>query len=72
MKTVSFKVPDRVLKRARRAAGIHQTSLQAAFRAWLEEYGSSAGRVKDVDALMRRLRHVRSGGPFTRDETNER
>jgi hypothetical protein len=25
-----------------------------------------------VDALMRRLRHVRSDGPYTRDEMNER
>ena len=25
-----------------------------------------------VDALMRRLKHVRSSGPYTRDEMNER
>jgi len=25
-----------------------------------------------VDALMRRLRHVRSSGPYTREEMNER
>jgi hypothetical protein len=49
----------------------HKT-LNAAFREWLEQYAAQAGGGAAVDALMRRLRHVRSAGPYTRDEMNER
>jgi hypothetical protein len=34
-------------------------------------YAAQAGGGAAVDALMRRLRHVRSSGPYTRDEMNE-
>jgi hypothetical protein len=46
--------------------------LNVAFREWLEQYAAQAGAGAAVDALMRRLKHVRSAGPYTRDEMNER
>jgi hypothetical protein len=46
--------------------------LNAAFREWLEQYAAQAGDGAAVEALMRRLKHVRSAGPYTRDEMNER
>jgi hypothetical protein len=49
----------------------HKT-LNAAFREWLEQYAAKPGGGAAVDALMRRLKHVRSAGPYTRDEMNER
>jgi len=42
------------------------------FREWLREIASRNGDVKEFDALMERLKHVQSGGPYTRDEMNER
>ena len=39
---------------------------------YLEQYAGQAGGGAAVDALMRRLRHVRSSGPYTREEMNER
>jgi len=47
-------------------------SLFSRFESKLEQYAGKAGGGAAVDALMRRLKHVRSGGTFTRDEMNER
>ena len=47
------------------------TTLNAAFREWLEQYASQAA-AKAVDTLMHRLRRVRSSGPYSRDEMNRR
>ncbi len=61
-----------LIEQARLVARAQHKTLNAAFREWLEQYASQAGGVAAVDALMRRLRHVRSSGPYSRDEMNER
>jgi hypothetical protein len=38
----------------------------------LEQYASGAGSAKEVDALMKRLQHVKASRTFTRDEMNAR
>jgi len=40
-------------------------------RAWLERYVKSEDGT-DLNALMKRLAYVKAGGPFTREELNER
>ena len=72
MKNISFSADENLIKQARLVARGRHTTLNAAFRGWLEQYASQAGGSVSVDALMRRLRHVRSAGPYTRDEMNER
>jgi hypothetical protein len=72
MKTIIFSADESLIARARLAARARHTTLNAAFREWLELYAAQAGGGTAFDALMRRLRHVRSGGPCTRDEMNER
>ena len=72
MKNVTLSADENLIEQARLVAQARHTTLNAAFRDWLEKYASQSGGGAAVDALMRRLRHVRSSGPYTRDEMNER
>jgi len=63
---------DELIERARLIARSQHTTLNAAFREWLQTYTAQSGNAQEYRALMRRLRHIRSGGPYTRDEMNER
>jgi hypothetical protein len=70
MKNISLSADESSIKRARRVARARNTTLNAAFREWLEQYAAQEAGAKAVDALMHRLRRVRSSGPYSRDEMN--
>jgi hypothetical protein len=72
VKNVTLSADENLIEQARLVARARHKTLNAAFREWLEQYAAQAGGGAAVDALMRRLRHVRSSGPYTRDEMNER
>ena len=72
MKNVTLSADEDLIEQARLLARARHTTLNAVFREWLAEYTASPGAAQDLDALMDRLRHVRSGGHFTRDQMNER
>jgi hypothetical protein len=72
MRNITLSAEENLIEQARLVAQTRHTTLNAAFRDWLEQYAAQAGGGAAVDALMRRLRHVRSSGPYTRDEMNER
>jgi len=72
MKNVTLSADEGLIEQARLVARSQHKTLNAAFREWLEQYAAQAGGGAAVDALMRRLRHVRSTGSYTRDEMNER
>jgi hypothetical protein len=72
MKNVTLSADENLIEQARLVARSQHRTLNAAFREWLEQYAAHPGGGAAVDALLRRLRHVRSAGPFTRDEMNER
>jgi hypothetical protein len=72
MKRITFTADEGLIERARSVARAQNTSLGAAFRDWLRQYVEQDGRVTDLNTLMNRLKHVRAGGPFTRDQMNER
>lgn len=72
MKNVTLSADEQLIEQARLVARSQHRTLNAAFREWLEQYAAQAGGGAAVDALMRRLKHVRSSGPYTRDEMNER
>jgi hypothetical protein len=46
--------------------------LAAAFREPVRDFAAQASAGAAVESIMSRLRHVRSAGPSTRDEMNER
>ncbi|MGD0759421.1 MAG: hypothetical protein ABR921_10980 [Candidatus Sulfotelmatobacter sp.] len=72
MKNITLSAEAALIEQARLVAQAQHKTLNAAFREWLEHYAAQSGGGAAVDALMRRLRHVRSAGPYTRDEMNER
>jgi hypothetical protein len=69
---ITFKAEQSLIERARLAGKSRQTTLSAAFREWLEMYTAQARSGVAMEELMRRLRHVGSSGPYTRDEMHER
>jgi hypothetical protein len=72
MKNVTLSAEESLIEQARHVARSQHKTLNAAFREWLEQYAAQAGNALEFDALMKRLRHVRAGRRFTRDEMNER
>lgn len=72
MKNITLSADEDLIERARLIAQTQRTTLNAAFREWLEEFTASAGDAQSFDSLMKRLRHVNAGKRFTRDEINER
>jgi len=73
MKNITLSADESLIERARAVAQSERTTLNAAFRQWLEQYAARAGRGAAFRSLMQRLKHVDSGGRhFTRDEMNER
>ena len=72
MTKIAFRARQSLLQRARLVARARHTTLNAAFREWLEQHATHAGGGAAVDALMCRLRQVRASGAYTRDEMNER
>ena len=72
VKNITLSAEEHLIEQARLVAQSQHKTLNAAFREWLEQYASQAGAGAAVGALMRRLRHVRSAGPYTREQLNER
>lgn len=72
MKNITLSADEAVIEQARVVARSQRRTLNAVFRDWLEHYAGLAGDARQVDALMKRLRHVRAGRRFSRDDMNER
>jgi len=72
MKNVTLSADAKLIEQARLTAQSRRETLNGAFRRWLLQYTGRAGNGRDVDALMKGLRHVNAGRRFSRDEMNER
>ncbi len=72
MKNVTLSADEHLLQQARKIAHSRNRTLNAEFRLWLEHYTAEAGTAEDYAALMASLRHIRSGGKYTREAMNER
>ena len=72
MRNVTLSADATLIDRARQVASSQHKTLNDAFREWLAQYASGSGSVEEVDALMHRLRHVKAGRTFTREEMNDR
>jgi len=73
MKNITLSADENLIERARQVAREQQRTLNDAFREWLTQFTQQSKRVEEYDALMEELRKtVRSNGPYTRDEMNER
>lgn len=72
MKNITLSADEDLIEQARLVARTQHKTLNAAFREWLVQFTTRSGDGQQVDALMRRLDHVKAGRHFTRDEMNER
>ena len=72
MKNITLSADEDLIEQARLVARLQRKTLNAAFREWLQAFAAQSGDGQEVDALMRRLRHVKAGRHFSRDEMNER
>ena len=72
MKNITLSADEELIEQARLVARSQHKTLNAAFREWLLTFTAQSGSSQEVDALMRRLRHVNAGRHFGRDELNER
>jgi hypothetical protein len=72
MKTITLSADEHLIEQARIVARLQGKTLNAAFRQWLEEFTRKESSVEQYDALMKRLKHVKAGDSFTRDEMNRR
>lgn len=68
--TLSAKKP--LIEKARRRAAANNTTLNAEFRRWLEEYANDPQTSDEFNSLMDRLSYAKPGKKFSRDELNER
>jgi hypothetical protein len=72
MKRITFRADENLIKKAHSVARFRRMTLTTAFREWLENYAAQKPQGPSIDRLMRRLSHLRSTGPFTREEMNKR
>lgn len=68
---ITFTADENLIKRARLVARSQNTTLNAAFREWLVQFTGQRNR-REFRLLMERLRGVKAGHHFGRDEMNER
>lgn len=72
MKNITFSADEDLIEQARLIARSQRKTLNAAFREWLAQFTAQSANGREVESLMKRLRHVKAGRHFTRDEMNER
>jgi hypothetical protein len=73
MKKITISAADDFVKEARMTAKSLGKTLEEAILEWLESYPRKKVSAREYDALMKRLRRtVRTAGPYTRDEMNDR
>jgi predicted transcriptional regulator len=72
VKNITLSADDELIEKARRLATEESRSLNDLFRDWLKQYVNREFAARRFDDIHERLSHVRSGGPYTRDEMNER
>ncbi len=70
LKEITLNAEQELIQKAIWVA--QQTTLEAAFRQWLNRYVIQNQPVDNYTQLMNELSHVQVGRTFSRDELNER
>jgi len=75
VRKITLSADEKLIDAAREKARRRRTTLNAEFRAWLEQYAPSRHgerRIEDYRRLMEELAEVSSGGRSSREEMNDR
>ena len=72
MKNITLSAHEDLIEQARAVARSQKSTLNQLFREWLSQLAGNKEKEQRLEELMARLDYVRSGGPFTREQMNER
>lgn len=76
MKNITLSADEALIEQARQRAKNENTTLNKEFRRWLNSYATNDAerrrRVRAYDEFMQSMKGTSIGGPFSRDELNER
>ena len=72
VKNITLSADENLIEQARKAAADQHTTLNAAFREWLEQYSGRERRLRAFDEIMERTKYVEANRKYTREELNER
>lgn len=71
-RNITFSANPILIEQARERARKEKRTLNDAFRDWLQNYAAKRTTADHYSRLMKKMNYVRMGGPFTREELNER
>ena len=72
VRNITLSADDGMIEQARERARAERKSLNTLFREWLQQYIGRTGLTKDLSQLMRKMKYVRPGRTFSRDDYNAR
>lgn len=72
LKNITLSADEALITQVRAWAAAQKKSLNDLFRMWLQQCVTQTRGAKDYGRLMKRLRHVRAGRAFSREERNAR
>ena len=72
MKNVTFRIQEDMLRKAREKAGKEKRSLNRLIDQWLRSYSATQDETFDVRKYLDRIKGVKIGRTFTREEMNAR
>jgi hypothetical protein len=72
LKNITFSAEKDLIKKARDRAKSKNSTLNAEFRRWLEQYVEAPQSYTDLMDLMDQLSYAKAGKKFSRSELNER
>jgi hypothetical protein len=72
VKNITLSADEHLIEEARRVAGEQHTTLNAAFREWLEQFSGRARKMREFDEFFERTKYFSVDRKYTRDELNER
>ena len=73
MKNITLSAEESLIEQARKAAADQNTTLNAAFREWLQQYSGRQRWLREYDELMERTRkYMKVDRKYTREELNGR
>lgn len=72
MKNITLSADEHVIELAREEARKRKTTLNALFREWINDLAARDERHLNIHRIFQQMKEFDSGGPFTRDQMNER
>jgi hypothetical protein len=71
-KNITLSADSELIRKARLKAQRQQTTLNACFRQWLEQYANGEQSMSSYQEIMDTMEYVDAGNKFSRNEMNER